>query len=110
MMDARELKRIVGYNVRKERLLHDLTQSDLAELIGVSLKQITAIETGKAYPRPATMAALCKVLDTSPSTFFHTGNENDDEKKRLNRYGSHIMERLGEILAEEAAEYGGNES
>ena len=110
MMDARELKKIVGDNVRKERLLHKLTQSSLAEKIGVSLKQITAIETGKAYPRPETVVALCKALETNPSTFFHTGSENAEEKRRRDRYTAHIMERLGEILAEEAAEYGGNES
>ena len=106
-MDASELKRIVGGNIRNERSRQNLTQSALADMVGISLKQIAAIESGNAYPRPETMAAICQALNTNPSTFFHNEMENDDESRRFDHHLAHLKERFEAIVAEESEDYKG---
>lgn len=102
---AEELKKIVGVNIKKERLRCNLTQPALAEIIGMSIKQVAAIETGHSYPEAATLAKLSNALGVPPSFFFRRPGDNEEEKERVLSHFRNIQTKLELILDEEAADY-----
>ena len=95
---AEELKKIVGVNIKKERLRCNLTQPALAEIIGMSIKQVAAIETGHSYPEAATLAKLSNALGVPPSFFFRRPGDNEEEKERvLNHFRNIQTNRVGRL-------------
>ena len=58
-MNKSELLKRFGKNVKIERILQDLTQEKLAEIMGVSQNYIANIECGKAN------MSLAKILELS---------------------------------------------
>lgn len=94
------LKKCFGQNVQKYRKYRNLTQEKLAELVGVDVTSISAIETGKYFPSADNLVKIVEVLQVQFSDLFEfdslMSNEeifNDiveiisafkDDKKRLN--------------------------
>lgn len=62
-MNKNELLKRFGKNVKIERILKDLTQEKLAEIMGVSQNYIAYIECGKANMSLAKVLELAKFLD-----------------------------------------------
>lgn len=56
--------------VKKHRLAHELTQSALAEAIGVSRQTIHAIEVGKYVPSTELALKLSRTFSTSVEDLF----------------------------------------
>jgi transcriptional regulator with XRE-family HTH domain len=52
----------IGKIIRERRAFLDVKQSDLAEISGVAIKTIYAIESGKANPSAETLIKLLRVL------------------------------------------------
>ncbi len=52
------------------RVMKDLTQEELAELVGVSRQTIIAIEKGKYNPSVHLALKLARVLDTTVEEIF----------------------------------------
>ncbi|HDI83404.1 MAG TPA: transcriptional regulator [candidate division WOR-3 bacterium] len=52
------------------RVMKDLTQEELAELVGVSRQTIIAIEKGKYNPSVYLAIKLARVLDTTVEEIF----------------------------------------
>lgn len=94
------LKKCFGQNVQKYRKYRNLTQEKLAELVGVDVTSISAVETGKYFPSADNLTKIVEVLQVNFSDLFEFdslfSNEeifNDiveiisafkDDKKRLN--------------------------
>ena len=57
-MDLKEIGKII----RERRTFLDVKQADLAEISGVAIKTIYAIESGKANPSAETLIKLLRVL------------------------------------------------
>ncbi len=55
---------ILFQNIKKARILAKLTQKQLAEKIGVSVKTISAYETGRAIPPLPTLLQIAETTDT----------------------------------------------
>lgn len=66
-MQAAQLKRVLGQNVRRRRVELRLTQADLDERLGVAQSYVSALEKGKKGPLLGTIAALADVLEVPPS-------------------------------------------
>lgn len=62
MIDNTDLKRIIGENVRRLRVEKGLTQTELAQRIGVSFVHVNRLEMGKAAPSAEVLFALADVL------------------------------------------------
>ena len=60
-MNKETLLKKFGKNVKIERIKKDLTQEQLAEIMGVSQKYVASIERGKEN------MTLCKILELSKS-------------------------------------------
>ena len=51
--------------LKKHRLLHDLTQKQVAEKIGVSKEAVSNWERGVTFPTPPNIDKLCELYDTN---------------------------------------------
>lgn len=72
-MDQQKIGSFIA-DVRKEK---GLTQSELAERIGVTNKTVSRWETGKYMPDLATIPTLCKELNISVNEFISGEHLND---------------------------------
>jgi transcriptional regulator with XRE-family HTH domain len=63
----REILRLIGRNIRDARLKAGMTQECLAELGGVHVQTIGAIERGTFSFAVTTLARLSQFLETSPN-------------------------------------------
>ena len=62
---------VFGNNVRKIRLMREMTQKDLASILGYADRSMVAkIETGKTEVSTAAIMKLGHALRVSPSIFF----------------------------------------
>lgn len=68
--------------VSKARALNSLTQKELAELVGVSQRQIAAYENVESQPRERTLMKLAAALGTTPE-WLATGDGESRIKARI---------------------------
>ena len=85
---------ILFKNVKKARLLAEMSQKQLAKKLGVSDKTISAYETGRAIPPAPTLTKIAKITDISILEIM--GLEN---KKNSNNIGAlrQINQRLKKL-------------
>lgn len=65
----------MGNRLKVERAIMDLTQADLAKLIGVSRQTINAIEKGKYVPSTLLALKMAKVFGKPIESFFFLEEE-----------------------------------
>ena len=56
--------------LKVQRAMRDLTQADLADMVGVTRKSINAIETGRMVPSTVLALKLAQVLETRVEDLF----------------------------------------
>ncbi len=62
--------KILGENIKKLRKARGLKQDELAEMIGIEIKSLSLIETGKGFVSAKTLEKLAAVLNTRLSDLF----------------------------------------
>jgi transcriptional regulator with XRE-family HTH domain len=65
--DTRPETKLFGAAVRRRREAKGLSQQQLADDAGVSLRYINALEAGDNSPSLTAIFQLCEALDTSPA-------------------------------------------
>ncbi len=68
----------MGNRLKVERAIKDLTQAQLADLIGVSRQTINAIEKGKYVPSTVLALKMAKVFGKPVEEFFFLEDEDLD--------------------------------
>lgn len=68
--------KILGENIRRLRKSRGLNQDKLAELIGLEIKSLSLIETGKGFASAKTIDKLASVLNVPVSELFISENES----------------------------------
>jgi putative transcriptional regulator len=76
---------ILKNTLKVQRAIHDLTQEQLAELVGVSRKSINAIEGNRFVPSTAIALRLAKVHGVSVEAIFSLQETPNQEEKQSNR-------------------------
>lgn len=56
---------MVGNNIRKLRILQNLTQEDIAAIVGCSFKSVSAWECGRREPRNSVLVKLAQRFNVS---------------------------------------------
>jgi putative transcriptional regulator len=56
--------------LKVQRAMRDLTQADLADMVGVTRKSINAIEAGRMVPSTVLALKLAQVLGTTVEELF----------------------------------------
>lgn len=70
MYDSKEVKTNFGLTVKEYRTIKQLSQEQLAELVGLQQRTISRIENGKAFVSCEGITKFANVFNISPSTFF----------------------------------------
>lgn len=73
-MDKKFLK-ILGHNIKVERVKQDYTQEKLAELSGVQMQHISKIEKGECNIKFLTLIAILKGLNVPFESLFNVNSE-----------------------------------
>ena len=66
----KDVKHILGKNIKIERLRKDITQEQFAEMVNISLSHISKIEQGLTSPTALVLYKMAKSLDISMEEFF----------------------------------------
>lgn len=81
--------------VKKARIERGLTQTDLAEKIGVSLRTITSYERDNIQPRPKTLAKLAEAFGVSTKYLADEDCDNPTEGIERDPYIAEAREKFG---------------
>jgi putative transcriptional regulator len=65
--------------VRRHRLTRDITQSELADLLGVTRQTVLSIEKGKYTPSVGLALRLAEIFEVSVETLFQLNKETGHE-------------------------------
>jgi putative transcriptional regulator len=65
--------------VRRHRLARDITQSQLADLLGVTRQTVLSIEKGKYTPSIGLALRLAEIFEVSVETLFQLNKESGDD-------------------------------
>lgn len=86
---------IVGLNIRQRRKALGLTQTQLAEKVGLTLQSINRIEKGARPSRPTNLDAIARALGCTP-TDLTIDNENMPKPSITIQELTKIIDRLGQ--------------
>ena len=103
--------------LKEARIQRDISQPQLAEMVGVSLRSIVGYERGEKTPRQAKIYKLAKALSVSVKYLTDDACENpleDIEKDEFledahSRYGAAGARDVDALLADNAALFAGGE-
>lgn len=106
MLNAKDLDKLIGKNLKRIRLKAELTQDKLGEMIGVDGVVIAQIEGAIRGMGKVVMSRLCKALNVYPYEFYI---DNDtpvayDEIEKETLFTLREAKKLG--VAEEIPKYG----
>lgn len=63
--DDRYLRRVIGQRIRQRRIDRQLSQAQLAEVLGYQQAWVSKVETGSIRLTPSQLRTLCLVLNVS---------------------------------------------
>lgn len=63
-------------SVKVERVIHNLTQAELAEKVSVSRQTINALESGKYVPSTVLALKISRIFNKSVNEIFHLEPED----------------------------------
>ncbi len=69
-MDVEEFRICLGRNLRDLRKKRNLTQSALAEIIGIETHNLNRIENGKSFPQAKTLVNIINYFEIFPYELF----------------------------------------
>ena len=81
-MNANELKKCIGNNIKLFRKKAGLSQDKLAELVNMEMKSLSRIESGHNYPQCENLVAISKALKISPWQLYFSAEQKDIEEMK----------------------------
>ena len=89
-----EIKQLLGVRIRELRKNRNLTQEQLAELVGINPKYVSSIERGKENPTLDTFIKIAESLEVSIGELFYQ-LEAENPKRRMKKIVS-LLEQAPE--------------
>ncbi|MDR0551711.1 MAG: helix-turn-helix domain-containing protein [Spirochaetaceae bacterium] len=96
-MDGNALRALLANNIKWHRANCGFSQEKLAELAGISISFLSAIETGKKWPYPETLARLSAALNISAAEFFVQEGVSLDFVDSVGKKANEALALLSEI-------------
>ncbi len=78
------MKLKIGENIKALRKARDITQEELAEMLGVSCQSVSRWESGICYPDMELLPTVAKIFSTSVDTLL--GIDDITEKENVDKY------------------------
>jgi transcriptional regulator with XRE-family HTH domain len=88
----------IGSVIRMRRVKLGMSQSKLAEAIGVRFQQIQKYEKGLNAVGSTSVVNLCRALEITPNELFGLGGKMDDGAAHLGTWGIKTALSLQELL------------
>ena len=85
-------------NVHSYRKLKKLSQEQLAEILDISVKHVSTIETGKVFASAELIEKIANVLDVSLSALFYTPEEKSLDDSDLKKIEQIIEEEVQKAI------------
>lgn len=94
------MKLNIGENIKRLRKQRDLTQEELAEMLGVSYQSVSRWEKGLCYPDMELIPVISSLFEISADTLM--GIDNITEKNKVNEYLKEFQVAVSQGRIEEA--------
>jgi transcriptional regulator with XRE-family HTH domain len=93
-MVEQELKAALGKNIKFFRFRRELSQSDLAEKVCISVTALSSIERGNTFPQPSTFCNLAEALKVQVWELFRGEGASEQETLVVDRYTEDIIKQI----------------
>jgi transcriptional regulator with XRE-family HTH domain len=104
-MEERELKDVLGKNLKFFRSRSHLSQADLAEKASISITFLSNIERGNNFPLAGTLCSLAKALGVEVFELFKGDLVPSDTKELISRLSVDITGKLNSSLEDVFKQY-----
>lgn len=94
------IKKKIGLNIRKYRIMQKLKQSELAELVGVEDKTISRIEVGGNYPSMDLLVRLSDVFHCELADLVNFKDSIDFSLSELSKDDLNVLKKFIKIIDE----------
>lgn len=90
----------LGERIRKSRKSKNMTQRQLASMIGAAHNSVSDWENNKNKPDPDTIELICGILDVTPNYILGANDDviSPSDKALLNKY--HSLDRHGKEVVD----------
>jgi transcriptional regulator with XRE-family HTH domain len=101
-MNGKEIKAVLGKNIRNLRANRQYTQAILAEKADVSITYLSKIERGLKFPKPDILSQLAEGLEVELYELFKTDyvpksvpvSETEYTKRIINRLSKEMVQKM----------------
>jgi len=97
-MKEKELKGILGKNIKYFRLHRQLPQAELAEKANISVTFLSNIERGNNYPQAGTICKIASVLGVNVWELFKGERASDDSNVINDRISEDYRKHINSAL------------
>ena len=98
-MEERELRGILGLNIKRCRQRNNLSQLALAGMVDISTNFLSDIERCKAWVSPNTLVKIASVLNIEPYELFKADALlQDNEKSILDQYAKENLKAVLSVI------------
>lgn len=98
-MESQEssVPKLLGDNVQKLRKKNNLTQTDLAEKVGISQKHLSDIETGTKFPSAGIIEKLAQELNVQVYQLFGGSDTSNISMHVINNVLGNLLPRINTL-------------
>ena len=104
-MNGKEIKAILGKNIKFFRYRMEYSQADLAEKADISITFLSNIERGLKYPKPDILSQIANGLGIKVFELFKEVIVPDDSKELLNRLSEDMTNRVNQAMGDVFNQY-----
>jgi len=104
-MNGKEIKAILGKNIKFLRYRKEYSQADLAEKADISITFLSNIERGLKFPKPDIMAKIAKSLEVELYELFKTDIDPDGNKTLINNLSKDVTKKINQAVKEVFIQY-----
>jgi len=97
-MNGKDIKAILGKNIKFLRFHREYSQADLAEKADISITFLSNIERGLKFPKPDIMAKIAESLEVGIYDLFKTDIVPDDNKEIINRLSEDLTKKVNQAM------------
>lgn len=88
------IKQLFGKNLHEYRKIKKMSQEQLAEKLGISVKHLSTLETGKCFVSAELLEKIVAVLNISPAALFYSDTDSSIDNSELSLVDNIIEEEI----------------
>ena len=104
-MNGKEIKAILGKNIKFFRFRKEYSQADLAEMANISITFLSNIERGLKFPKPDILAKIADGLGVGIYELFKNDIIPDASKEIVSRLSEDINLKVNQAINEVFLQY-----